>query len=240
MRIRLEQFEGPLDLLLAMIEDEKLDISAISLAKVAGDFMDYVNVHSFLQLEKLLHFLEIGARLVVLKTRLLLPYLSASDLEAEDLVEQLEEYRKYKIASQMLYSMWMDKKRTMYSAGVGADFQKTFGRRRELQSARITSSALHKAMKRVALALQNVTLPRAVIARRIFNLHERIAAIAQFLTKAEKIMFSELIESAYKNEIIANFIALLELEKSRVVIINQRELWGEIVIEKSYAAENPN
>lgn len=239
MRIRLEQFEGPLDLLLAMIEEEKLDISAISLAKVAGEFMGYVNAHNFLRLEELIYFLEIGARLVVLKTRLLLPYLSADD-EEEDLVECLQEYRKYKIASQMLHSMWMDKERTLYSARVGADLEKTFGKRRELQIARITPSELRKAMKRVALTLQNAALPHIAISRRIFNLHERIASITQFLAKTERIMFSELIESAYKNEIIANFIALLELEKSRVVLISQRKLWGEIVIEKSYAAENPN
>ncbi len=237
MRIRLEQFEGPLDLLLAMIEEEKLDISSISLAKVADQYLEY----SFAPMDQLLYFLEIGSRLVVLKTRLLMPYLLPADDDDEgDIVTHLAKYQRYKAASRMLQGLWMTKDRTLYSARIGADFRETLTKRRKLSIAGIAPFALHKAMKRIGQKLKTASLPHTAIARKIFDIHKQVLAIKEYLAKTEEIIFSELIESAYKNEIIANFIALLELAKSRVVRLNQLKLWGEIVIEKFYAAEKPN
>ncbi len=101
-QVRLPIFEGPLDLLLQLIEREKLDISAISLAQVTDQFLSYVRELEQVQAETLADFLVVAARLVWIKSRLLLPRSSRSTEEeeeedpAEALARQLREYKRFK------------------------------------------------------------------------------------------------------------------------------------------------
>ncbi len=107
---RLEKFEGPLDLLLSLIEKEKLDITQVSLAQVADQYLAYIRDEESLSLENLSAFLTIAARLILIKSRALLPVLDFSDEEEEameDLEYQLKAYRLFREASQALGTMFL-------------------------------------------------------------------------------------------------------------------------------------
>ena len=97
--ICLEQFEGPLDLLLSLIEKEKLDITHVSLAKVADQYLKYLETEESISLGNLTAFLSVAARLILIKSRALLPILEFSDEEEEsmdDLETRLKVYKRFR------------------------------------------------------------------------------------------------------------------------------------------------
>ena len=109
-QLTLPMFEGPLDLLLHLIEREELDITSIALVAVTDQYMQYLHASEQLNIDALADFIAIGARLLLLKSRALLPrtpeQIAEDDLEAEaiaeDLTAQLEEYRAFKNAASYL------------------------------------------------------------------------------------------------------------------------------------------
>ena len=103
--VRLQQFEGPLDLLLELIEKEKLDITEISLASVAEQYLEYLNNLQNISPGVLVNFLTVASKLILIKSRSILPTLEISEEEEEeiqDLKKQLEEYKKFKDASKII------------------------------------------------------------------------------------------------------------------------------------------
>src|SRR3989338_9236417 len=102
---KLEQFEGPLHLLLELIEAEKLDITSIALSKVTDQFLDYLTETSDLHPEELADFLVVAARLLLIKSRALLPSLTGEGDEEADLERQLKIYREYYEASKSMHAL---------------------------------------------------------------------------------------------------------------------------------------
>ena len=97
-KVKLEQFQGPLDLLLQLTEEKKLDITEISLAKVTDQYLTYLKNSEVISLDDLANFLIIASRLILIKSRMLLPTLELSKEEEQDietLKRQLEEYKRY-------------------------------------------------------------------------------------------------------------------------------------------------
>ncbi len=104
-KVKLEQFEGPLDLLLELIEKEKLDITNLSLTKVADEYLSYIEDRENITLDSLASFLSVASRLILIKSRALLPLLKFSEEEEEeikDLEYQLAEYKKFKDLSKKI------------------------------------------------------------------------------------------------------------------------------------------
>src|SRR5512136_316516 len=109
-QVALPVFEGPLDLLLHLIEREELDITQVSLAQVTQQFLDYVTQASIQDPDRLVDFLVVAAKLLLIKSRALLPRPPTAALRAEediehDLVQQLLEYRKFREAAGWLGSL---------------------------------------------------------------------------------------------------------------------------------------
>jgi segregation and condensation protein A len=98
--IKIEQFEGPMDLLLELISKEKLDITGISLAQIADQYLKYLEEKKDINIVNLADFLTVAAKLILLKSKALLPLLNLSEEDEEeifDLERQLEEYKKFKL-----------------------------------------------------------------------------------------------------------------------------------------------
>src|SRR3989344_4119781 len=92
---KLEEFEGPLELLLKLIEDEKLDITTISLAKVSDQYLAYIKNEEELPSEEVADFLVVAAKLIYVKSKYLLPALQLEEEDGEDLEQQLKIFREY-------------------------------------------------------------------------------------------------------------------------------------------------
>src|SRR3990167_7246611 len=104
MKIKLEQFEGPLDLLLTLIEEQKIDITQVSLSQVTEQFLQYVSTARGMHPEELADFLVVAAKLLFIKSKTLLPSLHIEE-EDGDLEKQLKMYKLYYDASQRIQAM---------------------------------------------------------------------------------------------------------------------------------------
>lgn len=100
-KVQLEKFEGPLDLLLKLIEEQKLDITRLNLAKVADDYLEYIRANESISLENLAEFVNIASRIILIKSQNILPSLEITAEEEKEIVDlenQLREYQKFKTA----------------------------------------------------------------------------------------------------------------------------------------------
>lgn len=227
--VKLDQFEGPLELLLSLIEDRKLDITRVSLGSVADQYLERLAADKdSISLENLSSFLVIAARLILIKSKMLLPVLEFTDEEEaamEDLEIRLIEYRRFREVAE-----GMD---VMLRAG-----RRSFPREKFLRSMEvfvpprgITTLSLRKHFESV---LGEIPVPERVIEEtieEIVSLEERIASLQVSLRGRVEHSFRELASSATNRmEMIVSFLAILELVKQRYVVVDQGDAFGDIRI----------
>ncbi|MFA6098749.1 MAG: segregation/condensation protein A [Patescibacteria group bacterium] len=240
-KIKLEQFEGPLDLLLQLIEQEKLDITELSLAKVTFQYLEYLNNEKDIATEELADFLVIAAKLLLIKSRLLLPQLEIEDEEGIDLESQLKIYREFYEASKVLTKMIGKKKFLFPRERMVIRIEKIFNPPKTL-----TAEKMKEIFSQVLHGLEVwVNLPQEVLIKTI-SIKERIANIQSMISQQATLRFGELLRSTNsKTEIIVTFLALLELVKQRTITVVQESVFDEIVIkrlsgeEREVINENP-
>lgn len=226
---RIEHFEGPLDLLLQLVEKEELELSNLSLANVAEQFVEYVNASKDIPPEELADFLVVAAKLMYMKSKLLLPSLNDPDMEeGPDLETQLREYRRFVSASREIDRMWKEGHRSFVrvAAGFKARSEEGFA-----PPPGVNADALMHAMRRVIARLEPlVRLPQASLERAI-SIQEKIRDLFQRVKKHAKTSFHAFISgAANRTEAIISFLALLELVKQRFVLVDQKDLFHDIAI----------
>lgn len=231
--VKLEKFEGPLSLLLQLIEQEELDITQISLAKIADQYVDYIRTAENIDPEEMADFLVVAARLLLIKSKALLPYLfPEEEEEIKDLEEQLRMYKEFLEAAKKVQGL-IGKKRFM--------FARPWNRRAIFFAEKLFSPPKKLKVEDLAMAFRDtIGRLRPIMAElaeerleRKINIEEKIAAIRQSLFERLKVRFSQILGLARsKTEIIVSFLAMLELIKQKEVIVEQGELFGEIEINK--------
>ncbi len=225
----LENFEGPLDLLLSLIDESKLDISDISLAKITDQYLDYVKNNQTLSMEEIADFLIISARLLYIKSKLILPEAFLSGMEdddEQDLARQLKIYKEYHDAKKVIQKM-INKNNFTYSRIVPLfQIKKEFVPPKD-----IGLEDLKLIMEKLILSIKPILqLPKKLIDKTI-SIKEKIDHIQELLSRGENVSFSEFIKDrGNKTEIIVSFLAMLELIKQRTVSVNQDYLFEEIII----------
>jgi segregation and condensation protein A len=233
---KLEKFEGPMDLLLTLIEDEKLDITEISLAHVADQYLEYVKNNEKIQLENLADFLAIASRLILIKSRTLLPTLELSDGEEEeikDLEQQLREYKKFKEASLVLGKiLQLDK--ICYSREGFSGVRSIFYPPENVNMFDI---------KRYFLAvLSEIPLIEKLseeIVGEVITLEEKINDLQNVLRGKIEATFSGITFGAKnKIEVIISFLAMLEMVKQRIINVEQGNLFKEIKLSVKETSTN--
>lgn len=224
---RLPQFEGPLELLLSLIEKEKLDITRLSLAQVTDQYLEYLMREKDIPLANLAAFLSVASRLILIKSRALLPLLRFDDEEeeaVEDLEWQLREYRKFKQAAVRLGALW-------------ALSQPSFSRSRGTEVAffyppsGLTTDDLRAAFASVLGDIPVFERLDETIVPATVTLEEKIEYLRESLRQAVETTFARVIESAEdRMDVVVAFLAMLELVKQRVVEVEQPEVFVDIRI----------
>jgi len=226
---KVEHFEGPLDLLLQLVEQEELDISNVSLAKVADQFVQHVNEHPNIELEELADFLLVAAKLVYLKSKLLLPSLYDQELEeGPDLETQLRTYREFVRVSREIDHMWNSKKCSFVrTRRIVKQTEVVFSPPPE-----VTVESLRETMLRVIARIAPLLkLPQAAV-ERVVTIQEKISQLFARIKDTARVTFREFVgRSASRPEAVASFLALLELVKQRFVRVSQQALFHDIDIE---------
>lgn len=225
----LENFEGPLDLLLSLIDESKLDISDISLAKITDQYLDYVKNNQTLSMEEIADFLIVSARLLYIKSKLILPeaFLSGvEDDDEQDLARQLKIYKEYHDAKKVIQKI-INKNNFTYSRIVPLfQVKKEF-----VPPKNIDCNDMKFVMEKLISSIKPILqLPKKLIDKTI-NIKEKIDHIQELLSRGENVRFSEFIkDKGNKTEIIVSFLAMLELIKQRTLSANQDYLFEEITI----------
>lgn len=232
-RVALDVFEGPLDLLLRLIEREELDISRVSLAIVADQFLGYVATLQEVSAANLAEFLVIAARLLVIKSRALLPK-PEEDADDEDdgedpgeeLARQLVEYKRFKEAAARL--------RAIEEAG-----QRAYPRmapppqiERRLQPGDISPAELLDALKR-ALEMHPPAPPvDNVVSPVVLHIADYMRTLLDLTARQPRVQLGAVLRRARSRlEVIVTFLALLELIKQQRLKATQDEPFGEIYVE---------
>lgn len=230
MQIKVEQFEGPLDLLLQLIEEHQLDITAVSLATVTEQFLNYVRSLQEKNPTNLASFLVIAAKLLVIKSKALLPNLEL-DIEEEeaayDLTGQLLLYKKFKEVAKFLAKMDL-KRRQAWTREADFTDRVTF-----LPDPDVNLPVLAENLRKLAVELSEIIkLPKQALAE-VVSIGEKIEQIQKLISEQLETSLSDLIkQSKDKTEVIVTFLALLELIKQRILVVEQSAMFEDITIKK--------
>lgn len=227
LAIKVQDFEGPLDLLIHLIEKEKIDIYDIPIVVVTEQYIEYLQTMTEFDIEIASEFLLMAATLLQIKSRMLLPKpISEEDDDETDprqlLVEMLVEYRRIKICAVNLTELKAQSERFSYRRPLLAGFV-------ERSLKQYDAAELVGAM----LTLLSVKAENtAYIARQEFNVQEKMNEIAHMLSQHLNGMeFSKAFaRTGSRSEKVASFLALLELLKLGVIKISQTEAFAPIYI----------
>ncbi len=227
--IKTEVFEGPLDLLLNLIEKRKLLINDISLAKVTDDYISYIKNHGEMSMSQNSHFILIAATLLLIKSKSLLPTLDLSG-EEEQSIDELEKRLK------------IHKRMKEVEPLIGEMFFKNpcFGRRQIFSnqvvfapSAQINIAGLKSAVMSVVESLPKFEKIAKAIVGKVISLEEMIGRLTERVKKSIKMSFKEF--SGYdKNDkigVIVSFLAMLELVKEGIIETTQNQDYDDIEIQ---------
>lgn len=224
--IKIEQFEGPLDLLLRLTEQERLDITRVSLAQIADQYLEYISKAENVTLQNLADFLSVASKLILIKSKALLPLLEFTEeeeKEIKDLEHQLAEYKKFKEAAKQLEILLKNSSHSFTREsflGQNAIFY---------PPANLTGADLRKAFVKILGEIPIVEKMEQETIREVLTLEEKILQLQDKLREKVQTSFSQLIANTEdKVEVVVSFLAMLEMVKQRIIHVEQEELFSEI------------
>lgn len=235
-KVKLDSFEGPLDLLLHLIKENEVDICDIPISTITSQYLQYIEMMKLLNLDLAGDFLLMAATLIHIKSKMLLPQPDDEDDEEEeidpreDLVRRLLEYRKYKEASKELVEREVTG-RDVFLLGFAEEVEKSS-----------VDSDLDLSLFDLLQALSDLLKTSPPITSHNVNLEtvsvkEKIVIILDRLESQEHITFKSLFDrDTSKDHIIATFLAILELAKRKTIRTFQGESFGTINVTKAYPA----
>ncbi|HTS18747.1 MAG TPA: segregation/condensation protein A [Verrucomicrobiae bacterium] len=235
-KVKLEVFEGPLDLLLYLIKKEEVDIYDIPIERITNQYMEYLSIMQLLNLEVAGEFLVMAATLMYIKSRMLLPAdQQVGDAETEEgedprweLIRQLVEYKKFKDAGLQL-GVREEQQANIFSrsgAAVGIEVDK------DIPLAEVSIFDLINAFNDVLKKATAREDFREIMEER-FTVSDKIEEILYTLRDRSEMIFSELFAAASSRvEVVVTFLALLELIRLKRLKVRQTEAFGEIRVMK--------
>ncbi len=230
-RFKLDNFEGPLDLLLHLIKDSKLDIATVRLAEITGQYLEYMQDIKSVDMDKASEFITVAATLIEIKSKSVLPVEKEEepdeDSDEEMLRRKLQEYALFKETSKKLKDI--EDVNKLYRAP---------GKETEKVKIVIKDMVLDQLLDAFAKLLTKEELKKTVqneqpkkIVKDRFTVAEKIISIRNFAKERKRFEFEELFdEQMTKSELINTFLALLELLKLQTVKVLQSGAFGSIVI----------
>ena len=227
--IKTPAFEGPLDLLLSLIEKKKLFINDISLAKVTDDFIGHIKSFENLPIAESAQFILVASTLLLIKSKSLLPSLTLTEEEEEgihDLEIRLKIYQRIKDASINIKNLFG--KDLVFFQSQSKNIQPVFSPH---ESTNLLS--LTQAIKDVLKSLPKKEILAKAVVRQVISLEEMVDNLTKRITQGLKIKFSDF-SKEHKEErvnVIVGFLAMLDLVKQGIIHVSQDQNFGDIHME---------
>jgi len=226
--VKTSVYEGPLDLLLELIEKRKLLINDISLATVTDEYITKIQSMEELPMGETAEFISLAATLLLIKSRSLLPTLELSDEETQDIKELEYRLAVYQIVKESAKEFSKNFKLPMLHESEGRDPEPLFH-----PDATITLPGLLAAARALIDGFpQALTLPKVEV-KKVVSLEEMIDSLSKRVTTAMRLSFRDFsgIGTRHKPDVIVSFLALLELVKQGIIKATQEEKHGDITLE---------
>ena len=237
-KIKLENFEGPLDLLCHLIDENKMDIYDISISEITDQYIEYINIAEHMNLEVTSEFLIMASNLLYIKSKKLLPRQEEEEemLSEEELIRRIIEYKQYKEIT--------NKFREMYSANNTRIFRLPevieVPKRKDLEI-KFTSKDIYNTYKSILDKNANKINHNAKNIEKIaivenYTVGDSVKAMFRALVKNKHFTFNKLfsLKKCKPQEVVTAFSGLLEMSRRSKVETSQEELFGEIDVKKKY------
>ena len=231
-KFKINQFEGPLDLLLHLIKESEMDIMDIEIVKLTDQYLNYINSMENLDLSTASEYLSIASELMYLKSKTLLPAKEEEEYieTKENLINRLLEYKKYKEVTSNLKELEQER---------NSFYTKTPSNMKEYQTNQInlnqeiTLEDLVNAFKKYLERKKYEEPLTTKVTTKEISIKERKHQIYQILKTRKKVEFYELFEEFSKPYIVATFLSILEMAKEQELIITQNNNFDKIYCEVS-------
>ncbi len=233
--LKLDQFIGPLDKLLILVEERELPINDISLAAVTGDFLDYIKkLEGKVETLFLSDFLVIAAKLVLIKSKTLLPSIELTaeeEGEIKDLESRLVLYREFKAAGLGLKNLWsplpaMYRRPLLASFREGMLFYPPEG---------VTPAPLLASLLGAVQRFEEIIPEKATVKKLLVTVEEKVQELLNRFAERISHSFASVAKDKSRDEIIALFLAVLHLLKEKQIDVEQEAHFSDILVKKNAA-----
>ena len=230
--VKLDKFSGPLEKLLEMIEERHLDVTMVSLAQVTGDFLEYLKTLD----EKSKHpsvladFVVIASRLLLIKSKAILPSLELTEEEEtdiKDLERRLRVYREFKIASELMEKTW-EKRQSVYGRELFSNLPPVF-----YPSSNLTIASMQEKLNELLHELAALIPDKQTVKKVVMTLEHKVKELLERLKERARHSFKNLSQDKPKLEIIMIFLAILHLLRERLIKADQSEQFSDITVSAS-------
>ena len=247
MNVKLQVFEGPLDLLLHLLDKNKVNIYDIPIVEITNQYMEYIAEMKRRDLNVLSEFLVMAATLIDIKSRMLLPSNNEEDEEEEDprneLVQQLLEYKMYKCMAYELKDRQLDACRVMFKEPTipseVLEYEEPINMEELVSDVTLAklNEIFKSIMKKQVDKIDPIRSKYGKIQKEEVSLEDKMNYLENYALQHKHFSFRNLLEAqCTKVEIIVTFLAILELMKVGKIFISQENIFDDIKIDSKIAA----
>ncbi|MCI7612127.1 MAG: segregation/condensation protein A [Selenomonadaceae bacterium] len=224
--IRLECFEGPMELLMHLIEKNKIDIYDIPIASLTEQYIEYLDKFRSFDIEIASEFIIMAATLLQIKSRMLLPK-PPKEKEADprqELIERILEYRRFKEVSSVMGQLQRSQERFLAREPMDLPV-------RHLPPKNLSLNELLEAFANVLAMRRELKIPQVLVAPEEFSVQDKMEELVSLLHRRNgRLRFADAFQGSSRAELITTFLAMLELIKLRSITVQQQGQFGEIYL----------
>ena len=234
--VKLENFEGPLDLLCHLIDKNKMDISNINLSEITEQYVEYINQMEKMNLEVTSEFLVMASTLLYIKSKNLLPNQvdDEKELTEEDILQRIIEYKKYKEITNKLKEMYQKGGKNVYRLPEEIELPKQKIEKEYKKDILYTtySEIIERSSERLNKNAKNI---EKIAITETYTVADKVKTMFKALLHSKTFIFNKLFpkQQCSNKEIVTAFAGLLELSRRSKVLTSQEELFGDITVQKN-------
>ena len=245
LQIKLEEFEGPIDLLLKLINKNKIDIYDIPISKLTDDYLYYIKNSDIKDMNEMSKFILMATTLLEIKSKMLLPKEKNEETNEEidpreELVQKLIEYKKYKLIAEKLYNTEIFIEKSLFKQedknvinNFNIETKPNIEDILDGVSLQDLYNIFKDVLKRKDLKTDKIRSNFKYVTKAIYTVENKMVYIKDLIVLNGQISFIDLLkESSCKSEVVVTFLAILELIKTRDIKAYQKNIFGDILISK--------
>ncbi len=232
--LKIDDFEGPLDLLLHLIKEKKMDLLNLKLEIIIDEYLDFIDKMERMNLDIASSYLVMASELIEMKSRMLLPRMETEEEEEEEdpkevLINRLIEYQKYKELTSDFREL--ENARRMFFTKLPESLKEYEENDSLINNSEVSLNDLIEAFQKFLERKKEEQPLNTRVTSKEMSVEERTVSIRNILTKKKKVNFLELFDVLNKEYVVVTFLAILEMARRNEIRISQEKKYGDIICE---------